>query len=295
MALSIDTSYLSYMISGNLNNIVDNLTTSLERLSSGLRINSSSDDPAGLAKSELMRASIATYDQAQANANDAVSLIQTAEGSLDIIDEKLTRMKELAEQSSTGTYTASQRTIMQSEFALMGAEIDRIAGSTSYNGIKLLDGSLDSSSTWTSSGGWTEPDGGIRIQVDDGASRAEDYYYITIPDTTSSSLFNNQTVAISTQTAASNALDVINTAIINKENARSWLGALENRLEGTIDNLEAKTLALESAESNIMNADIAAEMTQYIKNTVLLQAATAILAQANVFPSLALDLIEGLN
>ena len=119
------------------------LATSVERLSSGLRVNSAADDAAGLAIRELMRADVATFHQGVRNANDAISMIQTADGALAVIDEKLIRMKELAEQAATGTYNSTQRLIIHSEFVAMAEEIDRIANATDFNGIKLLDGSLN--------------------------------------------------------------------------------------------------------------------------------------------------------
>ncbi len=294
MALSFNVESISNLISTNLSSSLQSLTESTLRLSTGLRINESADDPAGLAMSELMRAQEATYRQARNNAQDAVSLIQTAEGGMNVIDEKLTRMKELAEQAATGTYTDSQRLILHSEFELMGVEIDRIANSTTFNGMKLLDGSLSSSSTYTTSGGWTEPDDGVLVQVGDGNSRAEDYYYISIGDVRTQSLFSGSDVAVSTQTSAANALDIVNTAIINKDNAVAWLGAMQNRLEGSIDNLEAQIDALDHAESDIVDVDFAEELTSYVGNLILLQSGVAMMAQANSLPSLALTLVDSL-
>ncbi|MCD4650361.1 MAG: flagellin [Candidatus Cloacimonetes bacterium] len=291
MSLSVSPVVYTGVLNIALNRSLSNLYEAVERLSTGERINSAADDPAGMAMSQLMRAQSATYTQAIRNSQDAISLLQTAESGLNEIDENLVRMKELAEQAATGSYTDAQRLIMQSEFELMGTEIDRIAGSTSYNTFKLLDGSLASSATWSSAGGWTEPDGGMRIQVGDGALRAEDYYYITIPDTRTTALLNSQTVAISTQAAAAAALDILNTAIINKENAIGWVGALENRLESTLDNLEGQVAALDNAEANITDADIAAETANYVASLILTQSGIAMIAQANSIPQLVLQLI----
>lgn len=156
------------------------LSASMRRLSSGLRINSAADDAAGLAIRELMRADIATYRQGIRNTNDAISLIQTADGALSIIDEKLIRMKELAEQAATGTYNATQRLIIDSEFQAMGAEIDRIARATDFNGIKLLDGSLSG----THDGSGLTSTGAMKIHFGPGNDSAEDYYYVEIGDCT---------------------------------------------------------------------------------------------------------------
>ena len=149
----------------------DALAVSTARLSSGLRINTAADDAAGLAVRETMRADIAVLNQGVRNAGDAISLIQTAEGALSVIDEKLIRMKELAEQASTGTYTTTQRAIMDSEYQAMAAEIDRIAAATDFNGVKLLNGEI----TQTNSSG-------LKIHFGTGNESTEDYYYINIGD-----------------------------------------------------------------------------------------------------------------
>lgn len=293
MALTIDTQ-ITFGITGSLSDALSHISTSLGRLSSGLRVNSAQDDPAGLAVASELRAKSRTLTQAKRNATDAVSLLQTAGGSLDVIDEKLVRMKELAEQSATGTYTAAQRTIMQSEFALMGTEIDRIAGTTTFNGTNLLDGSLASTATRTTSGGWREPNGGLQVQVEDGSDRDSDYYFVTVPKTDTAALFAGSTPSIATQSAAQSALTTIDSALIRKDNAQTWLGSQQNRLEGTIDELESRIAVYDQAESDIMDADIVTELTDYVANSVLAESATAMLAQANLVPRLALSLIEGL-
>jgi len=156
----------------NLATIYSRLALSTQRLSSGLRVNSSADDAAGLAVREMMRSDIAAINQGVRNAGDAISMLQTAEGALSVVDEKLTRMKELAQQAATGTYTTAQRAIMDSEYQAMADEIDRIANATDFNGVKLLDGSI----TGLHSGS------GMKIHFGGGNSSAEDYYYISIAD-----------------------------------------------------------------------------------------------------------------
>jgi flagellin len=309
----------------NLNNVFGNLSTSVQRLSTGLRINSAADDAAGLAIREGMRAEIAALNQGIRNAQDGISLIQTAEGALSVIDEKLIRMKELAEQAATGTYTNEQRMIIHSEFAAMAAEIDRIATSTSFNGVKLLNGNVSVSGTngtwtskntwksdegvWTNSSGWQENTGtadengnvtgGIKIHFGAGNKRAEDYYFIKIADTRTESLFRDAgsaksgktNIAVSTQHAAQLALEKINTAIVRKENVRASLGAIQNRLENTITNLQIQAENLQASESRISDVDVANEMTEYTRNMILTQAAVSMLAQANSLPQLALRLL----
>ena len=138
MVLTINHNLMAENVARNLSNHYGSLSTSTQRLSSGLRINSSADDAAGLAVRELMRSDIATMNQGIRNANDAISMIQTADGALSVVDEKLTRMKELAEQAATGTYTSDQRSIINSEYQAMALEVERISNATDFNGIHLL-------------------------------------------------------------------------------------------------------------------------------------------------------------
>ena len=172
MSLVVNHNLMAMNAARNLQTIYNRLALSTQRLSSGLRVNSAADDAAGLAVREMMRADIAAINQGVRNAGDAISLIQTAEGALSVIDEKLTRMKELAQQAATGTYTTAQRAIMDSEYQAMAAEIDRIANATKFNGVKLLDGSLTA----------LHAGSGMKIHFGGGNSSAEDYYYISIAD-----------------------------------------------------------------------------------------------------------------
>ncbi|MBI4799339.1 MAG: flagellin [Desulfarculus sp.] len=172
MSLVINHNLMAMTAARNLSDSYGRLARSTQRLSSGLRVNSAADDAAGLAIRELMRADIAVISQGVRNAGDAISMIQTAEGAMSVIDEKLIRMKELAEQAATGTYTTAQRAIMDSEYQAMAHEIDRIANATDFNGVKLLDGSL----TGLHNGS------GMKIHFGTGNSAAEDYYYIQMGD-----------------------------------------------------------------------------------------------------------------
>ena len=172
MSLYVNHNLMAMNAARNLGSVYDRLSNSTQRLSSGLRVNSAADDAAGLAIRELMRADIAVLNQGVRNAGDAISMIQTAEGAMQVIDEKLIRMKELAEQAATGTYTTAQREIMNSEYQAMAAEIDRIANATDFNGVKLLDGSL----------GYTHSGSGMKIHFGTGNDEAEDYYFIKIGD-----------------------------------------------------------------------------------------------------------------
>ena len=167
-------------VANTLTSHYSNLSTSTERLSSGMRINSAADDAAGLAISELMRADIAALNQGVRNANDAISLIQTADGALGVIDEKLIRMKELAEQASTGTYDSTQRLMIDSEYQQMASEITRIANATDFNGIKLLDGTLSG----VHDGSGATSTGALKVHFGTSNDSAEDYYYIEIGEAT---------------------------------------------------------------------------------------------------------------
>jgi len=172
MGLVINHNLMAMNAARNLTTIYKSLAKSTAALSSGLRVMSAADDAAGLAVRELMRADIAVLNQGMRNASDAISLIQTAEGALGVVDEKLIRMRELAEQAATGTYTTSQRAIMNSEYQAMAAELDRTARATDFNNVKLLDGSLAA----------LHGGSGLKIHFGTGNSSAEDYYYIKVED-----------------------------------------------------------------------------------------------------------------
>jgi flagellin len=242
----------------------------------------------------MMRTDIRVLNQGVRNANDAISLIQTADGALSVIDEKLTRMKELAEQAATGTYTAAQRLIMDSEYQAMASEISRIAMATDFNGVKLLDGTLSG----TAAGGG--PGNQMKIHFGTGNSSAEDYYYIRINAATASALGVGNGMGavqagytISTQSAAQVALEAIDSAVTTKDNIRANLGAIANRLANTVTNLTIQAENLQAAESRISDVDVATEMTEFVRNQILTQSAVAMLAQANTLPQLALQLISG--
>ncbi|MCB2184816.1 MAG: flagellin [Deltaproteobacteria bacterium] len=172
MSLIVNHNLMAQNAARNLGIVYDRLGASTQRLSSGLRINSAADDAAGLAIREFMRSEISTLNQGIRNASDGISLIQTAEGAMQVIDEKLLRMKELSEQAATGTYTTAQREIMNSEFQAMASEIDRIANATDFNGVKLLDGSL----------AYQHSGSGMKIHFGAGNDAAEDYYFINTAD-----------------------------------------------------------------------------------------------------------------
>jgi flagellin len=294
MGLTIYNNIPALSVANNLNRHYSALQTSTRRLSSGLRVGTAADDAAGLAIRELMRADIAAYKQGIRNANDAISLIQTADGALQIIDEKLIRMKELAEQAATGTYDSTQRLMIESEYQAMASEITRIANQTNFNNVKLIDGSLSG----IHNGGGLKSTGALKIHFGPNNNSAEDYYYIEIGSATASSLGlgnesleNDPGFSISTQSAAQAALVAITEAIVSKDKIRAALGALQNRLENTVSNLTIQAENLQAAESRISDVDVAMEMTNFVRNQILAQAAVSMLAQANSLPRMALNLI----
>ena len=302
MSLVINHNMMADNTARNLNAHYSALGKSMQRLSSGLRVNSAADDAAGLAIRELQRADITTLHQGARNANDAISMIQTADGALGIIDEKLTRMKELAEQAATGTYDSTQRLMIESEYQAMASEITRIANATDFNGIHLLNGTLSSD---THDGSGMTSSGKLKVHFGTGNDSAEDYYYITIGSTTASSLgIGNQAIdnatnalraggTVSTQQAAQQSLEAITQAIVSKDKIRAHLGAVQNRLENTITNLNTQAENLQAAESRISDVDVATEMTSFVRNQILTQSAVAMLSQANSLPQMAMKLIGG--
>jgi flagellin len=248
----------------------DALATSVERLSSGLRINSASDDAAGMAVRELMRADIAVLQQGARNAQDGVSLLQTMEGALQVIDNLLVRMQQLAEQASTGSYSAGQRVIMDNEFNEMAKEIDRIATATDFNGIKMLDNSATVSIHF----------GGATDKIDIAGSKMTKVG------------LGIDTLSISTDASARDALATLDAAINAKDTARAKFGYNINRLEATGEVLGIQAENLMAAESRISDVDVASEMATLTRNQVLAQAGTAMLAQANSIPQMALTLLR---
>jgi flagellin len=295
MSLVINHNLMALNAARNLGKSYSSLATSVNRLSSGLRVTSAADDAAGLAIRELMRADITALNQGVRNANDAISLIQTADGALGVIDEKLIRMKELAEQAATGTYTSDQRLMIESEYQAMASEITRIANSTDFNGVHLLNGNLSSD---THDGSNLTSTGKLKVHFGPANDSSEDYYYIKINSATASSLgVGNQAVntnkayTVSTQVKAQQALEGIQDAILSKDKIRANLGAMQNRLENTISNLQIQAENLQAAESRISDVDVSLEMTEFVRNQILTQAAVAMLSQANSLPQMALSLI----
>ncbi len=456
MAIIINHNLMALNASRNLQSGFRSLSSSVRRLSSGLRIGTAADDPAGLAVSELMRSDISALKQGVRNANDAISMIQVADGALQVIDEKLIRMRELAEQAATGTYNSDQRLMLHSEFIAMRSEIERIAQETEFNDIKLLNtnddvkihfgpqndssedyyyvnrqmATIDQNglglhyvdnayiqridelfSNGEIKGGQTTPpatyvlipkgatdvdihisglfvlDATMQLFTRDGAHLAGKFSdlgvadaaeanttivteqngfaadatydgsqvngtgsdvpvyngtapynqftaggmtigysgedtaiptrndYLHIEEATEDLIFvvtkaaialgsysaevswgsmpTSQSVSLSTQQGAQQALGALRDAIVTKDNIRADLGATQNRLQNTVSNLQIQAENLQAAESRIRDTDVAVEMTEFVRGQILTQASTAMLAQANSLPRMALQLLGG--
>lgn len=246
-------------------------SNSMEKLSSGLRINRASDDAAGLAISEKMRSQINGLEQASRNSQDGISLVQTAEGALNETQSMLQRMDELAVQASNGTLTSDDASKINAEINQLSSQIDSIATQTQFNTQHLL----NSNTT-------------ITFQV---GANAGETITASLFDATASTL-NVASLDVTTQSGATTALTAIQSAIDTVSTYRSNLGAVQNRLEHTINNLTTSDENLTSAESRIRDVDMAAEMSNMTKNNILQQAAQAMLAQANQQPQGVLQLLH---
>jgi len=246
---------------------------SLEKLSSGYRINRAGDDAAGLAISEKMRSQIKGLNQASRNAQDGISLIQTAEGALNESHAIVQRMRELAVQSSTGTLEANDRKQVDLEYQQLGSELNRIASQTQFNNIQVLDGTVTS----------------VNIQV--GANQGQTIK-IALASNNATALLGGAVGTLSTATKANTEIGKLDVAVGNLNTNRATLGSLQNRLEHTIKNLDVSSENLQASESRIRDTDMASEMSEFTKENILNQAATAMLAQANQTPQTVLSLLK---
>jgi flagellin len=271
------------------------LGKTLEKLSSGLRINRAADDAAGLAISEKMRAQIGGMKQAIRNAQDGISFIQTAEGALNETHAILRRMRDLTVQSSNGIYNPEDKDKLQEEFAQLREEIDRIAESTEFNTQILLDGTFASGGSIGEIVFQIGANAGQSIKTDIANMTASGLgITTTLSIGTASGLDITTTLSIggtATANALSGVLGTIDAAIDIVSAERSKLGAIQNRLEHTIANMGVTMENLAASESRIRDVDMAEEMTQFTKNQILMQSATAMLAQANMKPQAVLQLL----
>ena len=277
----------------NLSANASNGQKNLEKLSSGYRINRSADDAAGLAISEQMRSKINGLDQATSNANDAIGLIQTAEGALTETHSMLQRMVTLATQSANGTYNSTARTAIGAEVTALKAELNRIASTTDYNGVKPLNtGNAPGAAAAPAVGGGSPAPapaaGGIVVQI--GPTAGETLTIATAK--MGSTALGVNAVDVSTVSKANSAITTINKAINSVSTHRAKLGASQNRLEHTINNLKTTNENMTAAESRIRDTDMAKEMAAFTKNNILNQAAQSMLSQANQQPQGVLSLLR---
>ncbi|MCM3478869.1 MULTISPECIES: flagellin [Bacillaceae] len=255
---------------------------SMEKLSSGLRINKAGDDAAGLAISEKMRGQIRGLDMASKNAQDGISLIQTAEGGLNEVHSILQRMRELAVQSSNDTNVEADRTALNDEFAQLTEELERIKEKSTFNTQDLFKGSS----------GTVNSSGSLVLQVGANAGDVINLDLTTSGVNLTDIVSTAQSASIGSQASAAAAITSINTLIETVSSGRSYLGAMQNRLEHTITNLDNASENLTAAESRIRDVDMAKEMMEQTKNSILAQASQAMLAQANQQPQSVLQLLR---
>ena len=263
----------------------DRLSLSVERISSGIRINKAADDAAGLAISEGLRSDIRALRQAVRNASDGISLMNVTEGALNEQSGILIRLRELASQAATGTVGSTERQTIQLEFSALRSELDRITATTEFNGTKLIDGNLSSAVSDFNNHVL------IQIGIDNTAnSRLDLNKEINLQAVTSTTMgIHNLSVTGAAQ--ALTALDVINTAIGDLTANRGKVGAVQNRLTRSIANLSVSVENLTAAESSIRDADIAEEVAELTRNQILVQTATAMVGQANLIPQSVLQLL----
>lgn len=259
----------------NLSTNQSALSKNLEKLSSGYKINRAGDDAAGLAISETMRSQINGLNQAVNNANDAIGLIQTAEGALTETHSMLQRMKTLTTQASNDTYTTDARTNIQSELTALGEEISRIATTTEFNGKKPL-GDKGKTDLTFFIGANQQAENKMTVKQDDMSAEA----------------LAVKTLTVDSAATAFTSMEKVDTAINKVSVFRASLGAAQNRLEHTVSNLKVTSENITSAESRIRDTDMADEITAYTKNNILLQAAQSMLSQSNAMPQGVLSMLQ---
>ena len=279
MALSIKTNVESLGAQRNLSQTQKTLAANFGRLSSGLRINTAADDAAGLAISERLKSQIRSLSQAERNANDGISLLQTAEGALNENSGLLIRMRELAMQASTDTVGTAEKALLQTEFDELVNEIGRIADVTQFNGVNLLDGSTSA----------------FNFQVGIGATTSDTITANMVSISTSAYGTAGDLSALDIATSSSSAaasLSTLDTAISVTSESRASLGSVQNRLQTTVSNLQSARENLSAANSRIRDVDVAEESSALTRNNILLQAGVAVLSQANLAPQAALSLLR---
>ena len=276
-SLSLRTNKSSLNAQKNLQRTEKTLGGAMSRLSSGMRITKAADDAAGLSISERLKAQVRGFGQAQRNANDGVSLLQTAEGALGEIGDMLTRMRELAVQSANGTLGSDERSSLNDEFGALRSEINRIAAATEFNGIQLIDGSLSA---------------GAAMQVGIQNVAINDRISISLTDSDAIAIGLSAPVVLTTATTSQTAIAAIDAAIQAVANQRGDIGAVQNRLTTTVNNLQTMQENISAANSRINDADVATESASFARTQILMQAGLSVLSQANQLPQNLLQLFR---
>ncbi|MGG5259649.1 flagellin [Phycicoccus avicenniae] len=274
MGLQVNTNVAALNTYRHLSSTQSTMNTSLERLSSGLRINRAADDAAGLAISEKLRAQTSGLGQASSNAQDAISLVQTAEGALNETHSILQRMRQLSVQSANDTNTDDDRAAIQKEVTALNDELDRIASTTQFNGQNLLDGTGGTAGSFT-----------FQIGANNGQTVS-----VAFAQADTATL-GTDALDVSTQAGAASALTAIDDAIKTVSGNRADLGAVQNRLQHTINSLSVAAENAAAAESRIRDTDMAKEMSSFSRSQILSQAGVSMLAQANSAPQSVLKLL----
>ena len=276
MGLRVNSNIASLNAQRSLSTTTERLQANYRRLSTGLRISTASDDAAGLAISERFRAQVRSTNQAIRNAQDGISLTQTGEGALNEVSSILIRMRELSIQASNGTVSDADKSTLNQEFSDLINEIDRIAQSTTFNGVNLLDGTGST----------------LVFQVGTGTAAGIDTIQLSTSDTLASTL-GLSSLDIGSSGSPTVAVSMLDTAINSVSRVRGQFGAAQNRLSTTIANLQIQSETRSAAESRIRDVDVAVETSALTRNSILQQAAISILAQANTQPQAALTLLQG--
>jgi flagellin len=267
----VNTNYNSLVSRSNLNSVSNNLQKTMERLSSGLRINNAADDAAGLAISTRMNSQVSGMEQAFRNAQDGVSLIQTTEGAMGTITDMLQRMRELSVQSDNGTYSTTDKASMQVEVDALVKEIDHIATKTTFNGISILNGDTAS----------------VNLHI---SEKFDDTLTVNLIDVQTASLGVN---SINLSTGSQDAIEAIDSAIGIISSARGELGATQNRLGYISDNIQNNINNISASRSRIQDSDMAKEASDLSKSQILQQTTMSMLARANSQPQAVLQLLQG--
>ena len=274
MALTINTNVSSLNSQRALNNTQNSLATSLQRLSSGLRINSAKDDAAGLAVAERIKAQVSGFNVAIRNANDAISLMQVADGGAAQVSDNIQRMRELAVQAANGTLNSGDRANLQVEFAALSAEVSRLGEATKFNNIAVA----NASTTFT-------------FQVGAGTT-TNDQITVSVADVRGSTLGIGTTISVSDAAAALTAITALDSAINSITTTRASFGAALNRANAVTSSLQIAVENQEAARGRIVDADFASETANLSRVQILQQAGTAMLAQANALPQQVLSLLR---